>query len=287
MAKRFKDFIKETTDIQYFTGKNTVKSFTDIDLSKNKRSYDSDTYKQVAVDLATNKENNVKKEDEDLPDIDINYSDEILSFESFIKESESESEYDLDFFKYAYRWVGQAGLFQYFYGDIDEMFEYVMNTGPIKDLPSRVDEMETSYDGGIPMTVDPGYIGEPISGDANIRMVFDLQKLIQDHGKENIQNLLTNGEAEFRIMKTIKDWTKYLIRLDLSKTSYKESIEDDYGDWRAIKEWLPKDIKINLFDERFVYDRNLKGFNPQISKIMQLSNGKEQLLIMRRLGDLK
>lgn len=176
----------------------------------------------------------------------------LLEWEDFFNENKS---LEISNYKEAYRWVGQPGLFQYFYGDIKNLKDYVLALDPEtdediempKNLPHRIDIMETSFEGGICMTVDPGYKGEPMNGEEIIRMVFDLEKMYKDLPKENFKNLLNNGEAEFRYLKDFKNWPKYLIRIDIDKEAFNKDLEDDFGVYRAIKKWIPKDIKVNQF----------------------------------------
>lgn len=81
---RFKEFIKEASDFHYFTGKNVVGGFLNQAPEEKTRSYDSGTYKKATIDYITADPDNVKKEDEDLPEIDVNYSDDLLmTFEEF------------------------------------------------------------------------------------------------------------------------------------------------------------------------------------------------------------
>lgn len=192
-------------------------------------------------------------------------------------------EYDLSFFKYAYRWIGQPGLFQYFYGDHKDMRDYVLNDKKDINL-NRIDIMETSYKGGIPMTVDPGYIGEPLNGETIIRLVFDVQKLIKDF---KIQNLLTNGEAEFRVMENIKDFTKYLVRIDLNDDAYHNTYEDEFADYSAIENYFPHDVDVELefFDETEIED-DAELFSPRISNVMKTEEGKEELKELRKEGKI-
>jgi hypothetical protein len=82
MAKKFDDFIKEASDFHYFTGKNVAKGFLNQAPVQRTRSYDSDVYKDNTISYLTNKEDNVRKEEEE-DKLDINLSDEILSFDEF------------------------------------------------------------------------------------------------------------------------------------------------------------------------------------------------------------
>jgi hypothetical protein len=164
---------------------------------------------------------------------------------------------DLKDYKEAYRWVGQPGLFTYFYGDHPELKNYVLAFEPESDkklklpktLPPRIDIMEASFDGSICMTVDPTYAGEPNNGYAIIRIVYDLEKMLAELDIKDFTNLLTNSEAEFRYDKDLHDWTKYIKHIDIEEESYHDDVEDDFGVYRAIKKWLPKDINVKLFGD--------------------------------------
>jgi hypothetical protein len=207
----------------------------------------------------------------------------------FLNESTSD-DLRIDFFKYAYRWVGQWGLFVYFYGededtDIDHR-EYLFPGEDITDLPPRKDVMEGSYEGStIPMTVDPGYIGEPLNGETIIRMVFDLQKLLEDYG-DSVENLLRNGEAEIRFTKPIKDWTKYLVKLDIDYDFYNNVAEDEFAEWRPLKEWIPNDIKTSKVEtfKDDPYDRKEPKWGPRISKMLNTSRDVSFLDEFRKQG---
>lgn len=82
MAKRFEEFIKEASDFHYFTGKNVAKGFLNQAPVQRTRAYDSDIYKDTVVGFLTDKDDNVRKEEEE-DKLDINLSDEILSFDEF------------------------------------------------------------------------------------------------------------------------------------------------------------------------------------------------------------
>lgn len=149
----------------------------------------------------------------------------------------------------SYRWVGQPGLFAYFYGDLpgEKMAPYVLQRGKMPKLPTRKDIIEGSFgvdDGNnlaVCMTVDSDYIGEPGSGEAVIRLIFDFTKMFNNLDKTKFVNLTDNGESEIRYKGDIPNWTDYIETIEILTEAFEDIYESDFGDYRAIKEWFPKD----------------------------------------------
>lgn len=151
--------------------------------------------------------------------------------------------------KLAYRWIGPAGLFIYFYGDIpsEKMYPYLFNNKKI-DLPvnpvidvshwNRDEEDEEAPD-AICMTVDPNYMGEPYNGDTIIRINFDFAKMKNELDASKFEDLTDNGEAEIRYNAPIVDWVKYVTKIDIDKEFFEKGAEDDFGDWSPFIDWFP------------------------------------------------
>ena len=155
--------------------------------------------------------------------------------------------------KTLYRWCGPAGLFMYFYGDMpgEEMQKYMFDRFKMPQLPSVNPSMEGSHkdaddeseEFAVCTTLDPNYLGEPYSGDSVVRLNLDFEKMKNDFGADKFEDLTHNGEAEVRITGNLKNWTKYLIKIDVLKEAWENTWEDDFGEWRAIKKWFPEDFK--------------------------------------------
>ena len=75
--------MREATDFQYFTGKNTAKGFLNQAPVQRTRAYDSDIFKDTTVSFTTNRVKSVNKEEDTPPTLDINLADDILALQNF------------------------------------------------------------------------------------------------------------------------------------------------------------------------------------------------------------
>jgi hypothetical protein len=143
--------------------------------------------------------------------------------------------FDLSEVKHAYHWLTEGNLFYACYGNHKNTTKIVLGKNRMPALPPR-----TRYvlDGEVCMTVDPRYI-EPAFNEDSPRLVLDFERIMHDCTVENITD---NGEAEVRI-KAIRDWTKYLVRIDILKESYENGMEWEDFKFRAVKEWLPSELR--------------------------------------------
>jgi len=88
------------------------------------------------------------------------------------------------------------------------------------------------------LTVDPSYMDPAFNEDGSC-IVLDYQKLANDY---DLEDLTDNGESEVRVM-GIKNWPQYLVRIDIPDWVYEEGNEWEEIEYRAIKEWLPEELK--------------------------------------------
>ena len=196
-----------------------------------------------------------------------------LSFNEFIVYEElsfselnrdNKQKIDLSLVNFAYHWLGIKQLFNScYYGN--NAFDYILKENKIRDLPlinfilskdSEILKYKELTNKFICLTVDPGY-EDPGFVETGTRLVFDFKKIIK-HNKI-IEDLTDNGEAEIRI-KSLNDWNKYLIRIDIDKNSfYGKPEEFDDSEFKPVSTWFPNEIsdKLNIWDER---ERN-KYFN--------------------------
>ena len=149
---------------------------------------------------------------------------------------------DLTQVDFAYHWLTEGKLFDACYANYGKPGEeYVLKRGKMPALPPVQYELKSSWNNSpqICLTVDPFY-SDPAFNEDGACIVFDFKKLKSDY---EIEDLTDNGESEIRIKNDIIDWQKYMIRVDIGKKSYLTGQGWEDFRFRALKDWLPEEIK--------------------------------------------
>ncbi len=151
---------------------------------------------------------------------------------------------DLEKVDVVYHWLTEGKLFESCYKteNSDQDKSFLLDIGPIPTLPSPTYSLSN-----ICLTVDYSYF-DPAFNEEGSCLVLDFKKLYEDF---EIEDLTDNGEAEIRINQAIPDWTKYLIKIQTPSDVYNDGTEWEDFEFRAIKEWLPIELKakVETFDD--------------------------------------
>ena len=165
---------------------------------------------------------------------------ESLSVEELNRKNKSKI--DLSQVDVVYHWLTEGKLFDACYAGYGKPGEqYVLKKGKMPELPPVQYELKSSWNNSpqVCLTVDPFY-SDPAFNEDGACIIFDFKKLEKDF---KIEDLTDNGEAEIRIKADIIDWPKYMIQLDIGKKSYMTGQGWEDFRFRALKDWLPEEIK--------------------------------------------
>lgn len=158
-----------------------------------------------------------------------------------------------------YRTVRQTDLFDDIYGThgtqasltgtyLRGKMPPLPKTKPMVLKNSEHDTNEPGWESTTDWTIDPGYYYQV--HDEVIRLCLDFNKVKALVGNENILNLLHDGEAEIRLRNDLP-LMQLLDSIEILEEAFEDETEDEFGENRAIKDWLPKDLMpfVKLVDE--------------------------------------
>ena len=153
---------------------------------------------------------------------------------------QNRSKIDLLQVDYAYHWMTEGKFFDACYADYKgDSSKYCLKRGVMPDLPAPTYRLGYDSAQNMCLTVDPTYY-DPCFNEDGLCVVLNMQKLIANHKIE--EDLTDNGEAEFRT-KLIPNWPNYLIEININEKSYLKGIGWEEFRFRAIKDWIPEELK--------------------------------------------